>query len=205
MSGADNSADRSLDLSGEDQQADADMPHAALLQMLEGDNTSDDAVNQLKLFLSTYLQRIKDVDLVRTLQGSSHAKITRGFVKSATYAAKRSCYCMGHDCLPCTTLFPTCMKRQMHHDPRSHRTSPSAVQTMRIGEHHIPAFDVWMAVLRNGGNTAVTNNKLWATIGRSVTNPPQCAPTDKNLTPPIAHVTSILISIRSPIQLRRSL
>ncbi len=50
-----------------------------------------------------------------------------------------------------------------------------ASQVMRIGEHYIPAFDVWMAVLRSGGNEAVTNNKLWATIGRSVTNPPQCA------------------------------
>ncbi len=50
-----------------------------------------------------------------------------------------------------------------------------ALQTMRIGEHYIPAFDVWMAVLRNGGNEGVTHNKLWATIGRSVTTPPQCA------------------------------
>ena len=61
---------------------------------------------------------------------------------------------------------------------RSMRSSISALQTMRIGEHYIAAFDVWMAVLRNGGNEAVTNNKLWATIGRSVTNPPQCALTE---------------------------
>ena len=59
---------------------------------------------------------------------------------------------------------------------------------MRIGEHHIPAFDVWMAVLRNGGNEAVTDNKLWATIGRSVTNPPQCAPSQKNDTPALGLV-----------------
>ena len=99
MSGADNSADRSLDLSGEDQQADADMPHAALLQMIEEDNTSEDGINQLKLFLSTYLQRIKDVDLVRMLQGSSHAMATGGFVKSAICAAERSHYNIDHECL----------------------------------------------------------------------------------------------------------
>ncbi len=63
--------------------------------------------------------------------------------------------------------------------PRSVGTGECALQTMRIGEHHIPAFDVWMAVLRNGGNEAVTDNKLWATIGRSVTNPPQCASSQK--------------------------
>lgn len=62
---------------------------------------------------------------------------------------------------------------QLHRGPRSMEISPYASQTMRIGEHHIPAYDVWMAVLRNGGNEAVTNNKLWATIGRSVTSPPQ--------------------------------
>ncbi|CAL5226175.1 g9003 [Coccomyxa viridis] len=97
-----------MNLSGEDQQTDAEMPHATLLQMIEEEKTSDDGINKLKAFLATYLGRIKETDL-----------------------------------------------------------------TMRIGEHQIPAFDVWMAVLRNGGNEAVTDNKLWATIGRSVTSPPQ--------------------------------
>ena len=71
MSGATHSADRSLDLNGEDQQADAGMPHAALLRMIEEEDTSEGALYQLKAFLSAYLQRISDVDLVCELRGSS--------------------------------------------------------------------------------------------------------------------------------------
>lgn len=74
MSGAEHSAERSLDLSGEDQQADGEMPHAALLQMVEEDNTSEEGITQLKAFLSKYLQRIREIDLVRILQEFSQSR-----------------------------------------------------------------------------------------------------------------------------------
>ena len=170
MSGAEHSADGSLDLSGEDQRADGEMPHAILLQMIGDDNTSEKGITQLRSFLSTYLQRIKESDLVRMLQGFPQLRGLQKDRSSSPNALKGFLvYIMRTDGSPCMV----CVTWQYYRDPRSMEISPCALQTMRIGEHHIPAFDVWMAVLRNGGNDAVTNNKLWATIGRSVTSPPQ--------------------------------
>ncbi len=79
MSGATHSAEKTMNLSGEDQQTDAEMPHATLLQMIEEEKTSDDGINKLKAFLATYLGRIKETDLVRMLQGSS---LPKGFRES---------------------------------------------------------------------------------------------------------------------------
>ena len=80
-----------MDLSGEDQQADAEMPHATLLQMIEEENTSDDGINKLKSFLSTYLDRIKETDLVRMLQESSLFKSFPRELSIRLHALQRRC------------------------------------------------------------------------------------------------------------------
>ena len=66
MSGADNSAEISSEQGGN---AGSEMPHAALLQMIEEDDTSEEAIEQLKAFLTAYLQKINEHDLVCVLQG----------------------------------------------------------------------------------------------------------------------------------------
>ena len=90
MSGGTHSAERMLELSGEDQQADAEMPHATLLQMIEEENTSDDGIDKLKSFLSTYLERIKETDLVRMLQGYSFFKDSRRGLCIRLHALRRA-------------------------------------------------------------------------------------------------------------------
>jgi hypothetical protein len=66
MSGADNSAEISSEQGGD---AGGEMPHAALLQMIEEDDTSEEAIQQLKAFLAAYLHKINEDDLVSVLQG----------------------------------------------------------------------------------------------------------------------------------------
>ncbi len=66
MSGADNSADISSEQGGE---AGGEMPHPALLQMIEEDDTSEEAIEQLRAFLEVYLRKRNEVNLVCVLQG----------------------------------------------------------------------------------------------------------------------------------------
>lgn len=66
MSGADNSAEISSEQGGD---AGGEMPHAALLQMIEEDDTSEEATEQLRAFLTAYLHKINEDDLVCVLQG----------------------------------------------------------------------------------------------------------------------------------------
>jgi len=78
MSGAERSEDRSLDQSAEDQQADGEMPHSALLQIIEEEDTSDEAIEQLKAFLTAYLKRMNEPGMVCMLQGSCHSQSPKG-------------------------------------------------------------------------------------------------------------------------------
>ena len=70
MSGTERSSPSSPDQGREDQQADAEMPYAALLEQLEDGDASEDVADQLKAFITSYMGRRNEIDLVCTPQGS---------------------------------------------------------------------------------------------------------------------------------------
>ena len=69
MSGAERSSPSPPDQGGEDQQADAEMPYAALLEQLEDGDASEDVADQLRDFITSYLGKRNEIDLVCTFQG----------------------------------------------------------------------------------------------------------------------------------------